>query len=339
VGKNLDAIDAEFRAVGLEPLDPYTRCTEERRCRCTKCGTTRWVKLTNLRNGGIACRWCHGWAKWAPWAGPARVRAATWRPLGTAEESLSWLAHADLAPLTPVGDLYQPVGAVCLVCGETLVTVPERIKSSRGRPGWFSCERCAADRKRRIRADAPQLFEENGLQLLSPCRGEYVPQRARCMTCGVERRVSYNDLRKGSAGECWTCKTGIRPDEPHRVYHFHFPSLGVMKIGITHNRDDRRLDEHAIQGGRVVATVVVPNRWAARRVERFIRSLCGPWAASGVGPSDFPQGGWTETWRDDAPALDLEAAAAAVLNAGRIRDVAGESGHTEPPLADRQPPR
>ena len=307
-----DQIDAEFRAAGLEPLGEYLGATKERVCRCTHCGTTRYVKLTNIRKGGVACRWCHGWEKWLPWGEWARESARTWKSLGTPEESLEWIQAAGLAPITPVGDLYQAVGAVCLTCGETLVTVPERIMGSKGRPGWFSCDRCAADRKAAIREDAPALFASHGLELIGPCRGEYVAQHARCMKCGVERRVSYNALRSGTEAKCWTCITGIRPEEPHRVYLFHFPELRVNKIGITHNRDDRRILDHTFHGGVLVDSVVVSDREAALNLERVIRSIFREWPSPDVGPADFPQGGWTETWVDDAPPLDLAGLARAV---------------------------
>ena len=311
--QNTDAIDDEFRCAGLEPVSAFTRAGDERECRCTRCGTTRWVRLSNLRKGGVACRWCHGWDTWTPWGSQARTRAAGWKPIGTPEESLELLGSVNLAPITPLGDLYAPVGAVCLTCGETLVTVPERIKSSRSRPGWYSCQRCAADRKQRIREDAPTLFESNGLRLLGPCRGEYVAQHTECMTCGAERWVSYSDLLSGTDAECWTCRTGINPKEPHRVYLFHFADLGVVKVGITHNRDDRRLGDHQFAGGRLVDCIVVPNRAAAQLVEKVICSATRGWSATGVGPEDFPQGGWTETFRDDAPVFSLAAIATAVV--------------------------
>ena len=302
-------IDAEFAAAGLEPLAPFTGAADERYCRCVACGTLRWVRLRTLRNGGIACRWCHGWEKWTPWAAQARSRAASWKPLGTIKESLNRLHRENLSPLTPVGDLYRPVGVVCLVCGETLVVVPERMHATRSR--WLACDRCALDRKRTVRADAGALFAADGLRLVGPCRGEYAPQRAQCMTCGVERAVSYNDLRLGSAPLCWTCTYGIRPDEPHRVYLFHFPALGVMKVGLTHNRHDRRLFDHGMQGGILIDSVLIPDREHARRLESLLKARFSRWVTAEVGPGEFPQCGWTETWRDDAPLPDLAAEASA----------------------------
>lgn len=273
-----------------------------------ECGTRRWVKLRTLRRDGIACRWCHGWRKWLPWSEEARERASRWRAISTSpEESVRKLWLVGLVPLTPPGDEFTPVGFVCPACGETGVTVPERIGD--GERGYFGCPRCAQDRKRRVREDAPELFAANGLRLLGPCRGEYAPQAAECVTCGTERHVSYAELRDGTAPLCWTCTHGIRPDEPHRVYLVHFPALAVMKVGLTHDRHDRRLLEHQLQGGDTLATVVVPDRSTARRVERYVRAQYAPWTTVEVGPEEFPQGGWTETWTDDAPPLNLRAAA------------------------------
>jgi hypothetical protein len=302
------SIDEEFRAADLEPVAPYTRVADERSCRCTKCGTLRHVRLSTLRKGGAACRWCSGWAKWTPWAERARATASTWRSLGAPEDALARLQAENLAPLTPVGDLYQPVGVVCLVCGETFVTVPERLDKRHA--GWFGCERCAADHRRQVRAGAAELFAANGLRLAGAC-GEYTPVACVCMACGSERRVALDDLRQGTAPLCWTCTHGIRADEPHRVYLFHFPALRVMKVGLTHNRHDRRLFDHVLNGGVVVDTVVVPDRESARRLETLLKARYEAWATADVGPADFPQGGWTETWRDDAPLPDLAAEAVA----------------------------
>lgn len=302
--RDMASIDAEFRDVGLDPLDAFATPADERRCRCMRCGTVRWVRLRVIRAGGIACRWCHGWTKAREFAARARPGPAARGSLGTSADSLARLCLKNLAPLTEVGDLYHPVGVVCLACGETLVTIPER--------GW-GCDRCAQASKRAALADAERVYRENGLELVRPCRGERVPQKVRCMSCGVERRVSLDDLKRGSAPLCWTCTHGIRPDEPHRVYVSHFPSLGVMKVGLTHDRHDRRLFQHMAEGGQFVDSVVVPDRESARRLERLLKARYQPWLTADIGPKDFPQGGWTEAWSDIAPLPDLAAEAKAAL--------------------------
>ena len=122
--RDLSSIDAEFRAAGLEPLDAFTSAGDERRCRCTRCGTTRLVRLSNLRQGGVACRWCHGWERGIGWSESARTRAVRTKLLGTPADVLERLRLEHLSALTPMGDLYQPVGVVCLTCGERSSVCP-----------------------------------------------------------------------------------------------------------------------------------------------------------------------------------------------------------------------
>lgn len=307
-----DEADDRLAAAGLEPLEPYESRTAERRCRCRTCGTVRWVKLSVLSRGGIACRWCHGWAKLEPWSHWARNLAASWRIIDTsADASRAEVEKLGLVPLTAAGDEFTPVGFLCPRCGETGVTVPERIRGTDR--DYYGCPRCAATRTRDVLSEASEVFRAHGLELLERARGEYAPQAATCLTCGTRRNVALAQLRDGTAPLCWTCTHGIRPDEPHRIYLIHFPPLRAMKVGLTHARHDRRLLDHELAGGHVVATADVPDRSTARRVERHLIEQYAPWATDDVSAVELPQGGWTETWRDDAPALDLPAEVRRIL--------------------------
>lgn len=308
-----DAADALLRSRGLEPLEEFTTVSAERRCVCTTCRTIRWVRSKNLRRSdSVACRWCHGWEKWGPWGERCRPKYATWRAIVGPDKVMERLGWERLAPLTPVGDEFTPVGCLCLLCGETFVTMPERIH--REQPGWFGCARCYATRKSKVIADAAGVFADAGLELTGRCTGERVAQHCRCLTCGSPRKVSYLQLVNGTAPYCWTCTHGIKPDEPHRVYLIGFDRLGVMKVGLTHDRHDRRLGQHVVEGGEVLDTVLVADRPSARLVERWVIARYEPWAIDRtIGPATFPQGGWTEAWTArDAPPLVLTDACAAV---------------------------
>lgn len=307
------AADALLRSRGLEPLDEYTTANAERRCVCTTCRTVRWVRSKNLtRPDSVACRWCHGWEKWGPWGDECRPRYREWREIAGPDVVMERLGWENLAPLTPVGDEFTALGCLCLTCGETFVTMPERIH--REQPGWFGCARCYNTRKAKLIADAPDVFADAGLELSGRCTGEYVAQDCTCMTCGSPRKVSYSDLVRGTAAYCWTCTHGIKVDEPHRVYLIRFVRLGVMKVGLTHDRHDRRLGQHIVEGGEVIDTVVVADRPTARLVERWVIGRYAPWAIDrATGPTSFPQGGWTEAWTEEgAPPLVLAEACAAV---------------------------
>lgn len=310
-----DEAAARFRERRLEPLEKYRSRDSELRCRCQRCGTTRWVKLSNLsRPDSVACRWCQGWEKWEPWSVEVRARTKQWREINTSpEDSLAAVERLGLIAVTPPGDEFAPIGFLCPRCRETGVTVPERIGT--GERGWFGCPRCLQARTAEALAEAPNVFEANGLRLRGRCRGEYVPQAAECLECGTPRRVSLAALKEGTAPLCWVCTYGIRPDEPPRVYLAHFPALRAMKIGLTHARHDRRLADHELAGGKIVAVAEVADRTTAHRLERLILDRYRDWALTGLTVAELPQGGWTETWSDAAPTMDLEVEVAMLLGA------------------------
>jgi hypothetical protein len=62
--------------------------------------------------------------------------------------------------------------------------------------------------------------------------------------------------------------------------------------------------EHQNRGGRLAEIVEVPNRAAAMALEQNVL-LAMQAFPSAVLPADFPQNGWSETWRDDAPSVRL----------------------------------
>jgi hypothetical protein len=296
--------DAEFRASELVPLTPFTRLGDEREATCSRCGTWRRVTLRSIRDSACAaCRWCTGWDKWVTWGVDTRKQQSAFRTIRGPEFSASQIRITGLKALTRLGDEFTPVGCLCIACGETLVTVPERIDPRR--PDWFSCQRCLTAKNRAARTQAAGVYADAGLRLLDSVRGQWTRYPAECLKCGNLRHVSYQQVISESAPACWTCSYGIRLDEPHRVYLFRFPALGVLKVGITHNRHDGRLIEHAVQGGQLVETIVVADRHAALAIEAWVLATKSAWLRS-VGAEHFPQGGWTEAWSEaDSPAVSL----------------------------------
>ncbi len=166
--------DEEFRAAGLEPLTEYKRIGDEREAICTRCGTWRRVTLKAVRSPeGVACRWCHGWKSWISWGNKVRESTRRWRDIRGTKFSASQIAVTELVPLTPIGDEFTPVGCLCPKCGETMVTVPERVSPQR--PDWFGCQRCHTAANRTARGDAEEVYEKAGLRLLGTVRGRWTP--------------------------------------------------------------------------------------------------------------------------------------------------------------------
>jgi hypothetical protein len=60
----------------------------------------------------------------------------------------------------------------------------------------------------------------------------------------------------------------------------------------------------------------VPERATARRVERQLIDRFAPWATTHLTSAELPQGGWTETWYDTAPPLNLTREVRRVLDEG-----------------------
>jgi hypothetical protein len=51
---------AEFRAAGLEPLEPYVNVMTPWRSQCRRCGRVVSPLLNNIRNGQGGCEYCSG---------------------------------------------------------------------------------------------------------------------------------------------------------------------------------------------------------------------------------------------------------------------------------------
>lgn len=67
---------------------------------------------------------------WGSWSQEARAMAATWRAIRGEDFSIAQLRILGVVALTPIGDEFTPVGALCPTCGEMFVTVPERISAT-----------------------------------------------------------------------------------------------------------------------------------------------------------------------------------------------------------------
>jgi len=107
-----------------------------------------------------------------------------------------------------------------------------------------------------------------------------------------------------SRRRCYVCDGAADPTKPHRVYLFHFPVLACFKVGLTHAGNNRRLEVHTSNGGRLVDVVQVANRAAAYALERAVLLTTRDYPST-AGPADFPHNGWTETWADHAPPVHL----------------------------------
>ena len=313
-GRCVSCIDARYTQLGMKPLDPFVDSQSPRRCACLVCGQIDKVAYAEIRNQlGHYCSWCtcrkmyeHGLAA-EPLKWDITVEQAARLILGG-----DFIARAENGEVLDANGLaarmehvWSPVEVECIACGTATRRSASMTLGNSGDPDRSRCFQCFALSMTVWQA---QFFEAYGLvrDHSGYARiGEKVA--AHCMepNCGAERKISITDLMDGIA-PCLVCAEGADPDAPYTVYLMHFPRLRACKIGITSSeaRHDR-VACHVTHGGVLLGQYEVPNREAARTVEDFVLSVMRD-SPSGCIAWDFPQGGHTETWSDDAPNIDLD---------------------------------
>jgi hypothetical protein len=90
---------ADFRAVDLEPLEPYVNVMTPWRSQCRNCGREVTPLLNNIRKGQGSCGWCVG----------KRVDAA---------EAVALMRAASLEPLVAYPGHHEPWPCRCLRCDQ-----------------------------------------------------------------------------------------------------------------------------------------------------------------------------------------------------------------------------
>lgn len=303
-------IDDVFRRRRLEPLEPYPGVREKRACRCMECGEPRDVAYGDIR--GMKTSEEHQF----PACEDCAIKFAH-QP--TADEDREAVARRLKTLLIWGGETLRPMRASDLVnrdawrlvhCGVCLTPQFAFVHQliDRVERGEMPCPKCMENFDANwglshLKAEfAARQLEYLGEERM-PRRTDPVP--ARCMLCGNRREISLDRLLKG-APPCVMCgDDGPDLSGPYWVYQFHFPHLGLRKVGITNARSEQRFVAHKRQGGRELARVLVTDRDAARRVEAKGLAMVSDFIDRFVDPKEFPQGGWTEVWSDSGPDLPL----------------------------------
>jgi hypothetical protein len=310
-GRCVACIDAHYRVLGLEPCEPHVDSSTPRRCECVGCGSSSTVAYGAIRNSTVYhCGACSSRLSYEQGlaADPARwgiskiqaarmllsdgfvVRDRTGEIMG-AEALAAWMEH-----------VWFPVPAECIECGTTMQwNLRMRLATAHGKDR-IACFTCMSLPQA---AEQDSLFEAHGLRRDQRAYARYGDKvSAHCLYCGAERLISATDLLR-AVTPCLSCAAPVDPDAPHHVYQLHFPALAAFKIGITNAETRRsRTAVHEAHGAIIVEVHETPNWRAAKTVEDHVLRLVRGYP-SGCTARDFPQGGYTETWSEDAGAVDL----------------------------------
>jgi hypothetical protein len=314
-GRCVACIDAHFRRLGRAPLEGHSDSTKPRRCRCLACGDVDLISYAEIRNkNNLHCVWC-------------ACREIYER--GITEEPSKWRLTTEQAAQLVLGDdfvgrgedgkpleaaavaarmdyVWSPVSVECPICATPARWSVSMILGRRSDSDSM-VTRCSFCSSQPLAELQEQIFRSYGLVRDHRGYARYGDRvAAHCAEpdCGAERRVSITELTRGVA-PCLTCAESVDPDSPYIVYKVHFPRLRAYKSGITsiEARHDR-IAAHVANGGVLLEQHEVPNREAAKTVEDRIRDTVRDFP-SDCTAADFPQGGYTETWSDEGPDINL----------------------------------
>lgn len=138
-------------------------------------------------------------------------------------------------------------------------------------------------------------MKEAGLTPLERYQTVHTPWKSQCIKCKQIVRPHFATVQKGSG--CRFCAPyGLDPNKPATLYLIEQPELRASKIGIAEYSSDR-IDLHVRHGWRVVKVWQFKTGELAGEAENAVLDFfryelkLPPF----LGPSDMPQGGYTET--------------------------------------------
>jgi len=278
---------AEIRAVGLEPLEPFSGVMNPWWCRCTRCDSEVAPTLNSIRTGlSSGCRFC------GRSAGGARRRERG------AAEAEALMREAGWEPLVPYPGRNRQWMSRCVTCEGKWTPI-----LGAGQAGATGCPPCVYARisasKLAIGADrALADMRAVGLEPLQPYPGAREPWLCVCSTCGNESRPSLGSVRYLGTGCRFCAPSGFDLLAPARVYVLHHREYGAVKVGIS---GDSSKSDRVRQFQQLGWTVCEEFQFSVGQLayeaeQSVLAHLRGRGLANFLGSDRMPIGGWTETF-------------------------------------------
>jgi hypothetical protein len=139
------------------------------------------------------------------------------------------------------------------------------------------------------------MMEEAGLTPLEKYQSVHAPWKSRCNKCNQIVHPQFTSVQRGSG--CRFCAPyGLDLQKPATLYLIEQSELRAAKIGIAESTSDR-IDVHIRRGWKVIQVWQFSTGELAGKAEGAVLAYfrdeleLPPF----LGPSDMPQGGYTET--------------------------------------------
>ena len=218
MGAKLDgeAVAAQMRARGLEPLEPYPGALSRWRVRCMVCGSESAPKWSKVKARGDGCKEC------------GKKRAADAKRIDP-EVAADYVRKLGYEPLEPFTESKKPWRMVHVSCGREVTPKWDNLKAGQG-----GCPECgkwkAAESRRNDAGDAVEQMRSLQLDPLEPYPGRKHPWRCLCMRCGQETVTNMETVLAGNLG-CIPCGRLQRGKKRRRPAEQAIATMG--RVGLT----------------------------------------------------------------------------------------------------------
>lgn len=268
---DLEVVDELFQENDLVPLEPYTKNTKPRKCRCTRCGNEVSPSYSSLQKGNGGCAICAG------------------RRVDLTEVEKGFSING-LLPLEPYVGSDTPRLCVCVFCKNQVSPSWSSVKAGK------SCGYCAGIRV--SESDVESAFFGASLTPLEPYTTAKSKRKCTCNVCGNITFVRYANLKSGQGG-CSTCASyGFDRSAPALVYLMHHEEFSSLKIGVTSTSSRyNRVNTHIKFGWTLIMAWEAPSGRQAEDLEGQVLNFWRKELSQPIHlePTHTPQNGWTET--------------------------------------------
>jgi recombinational DNA repair protein (RecF pathway) len=178
--------EAEVRAAGFEPLEPFPGMGEPWHCRCNNCERAVKPRLSRIRAGVAGCRYCSGYAL-------------------DPSAAMSVMKDAGLEPLEPFPGSGKQWRCRCVKCQREVTPRYMNVKKGHG-----GCAYCA---KQAVKpSEAAEVMRAAGLEPIEAYPGAHTPWPCRCVVCGRVASPTYRSVVVGG-GCVWCARRRVDPIE------------------------------------------------------------------------------------------------------------------------------
>jgi len=216
---------------GFEPLEPYKNALTKWKCKHLPCGEVVSPRYNDIQQGKGGCKPCGNKKSASTQAFPE-------------DKAIQIMLEANLQPLEPYKNNRTKWKCRCLICGNTVETLFDTIRSGLG--GCLTCGYVkTADKQRKDEEFAVQFMLNLNLKPLVPYKNSNARWKSECLKCGKIVFPTFGSVQYNNKVGCKYCAgnsmdevdaiaimlaSDLEPLEPYKKSHAKWKSK-CLKCG------------------------------------------------------------------------------------------------------------